>query len=100
MKDKNKLNYLVDFLAFFSFLITGITGLVLFFFLPGGVPQGRYQEFLGILKSSWSFVHDWSGIIFMVLVIIHFVLHWSWIVAMSKNIFKKRPQNDSEKEQK
>lgn len=85
--NSNKLNFLVDFLAFISFLILAKTGLIIFFFLPGGVKQGRYQEFFGITKSIYSTVHDWAGIIFIILVIIHIVLHWRWIICNINNLF-------------
>ncbi|MFA5124629.1 MAG: DUF4405 domain-containing protein [Patescibacteria group bacterium] len=85
---KNKLNFLVDLLAFISFLVVAKTGLIIFFFLPEGVRQGRYQEFFGITKSVYSSIHDWTGIILIVLVVIHLILHWQWIVCSIKNLFK------------
>lgn len=88
--DKSKINYFVDILALISFLITGITGLIIFFFLPGGIRQGGYQEFLGITKVTFVQFHNYSGILMVVLVLIHFILHWDWIVCMTKNLFKKK----------
>ena len=88
--NKSKINYVVDFLLGLSFLITAITGLVIFFLLPKGIKQGSYQEFLGIVKGTWSSIHDWSGIIMIVLSIVHLILHWKWVVCMTKSFFKKR----------
>ncbi len=85
-----RINYVVDFLMTISFIVTAITGLILFFFLPSGVKQGSYQTFLGIIKGTWSVVHDWSGIIFIILTLLHFILHWNWVVSMTKNLFKKK----------
>ncbi len=92
--NKNKLNFLVDFLAFVAFLLVAKTGLIIFFFLPGGVRQGRYQEFWGITKATYSTIHDWAGIALIVLVIIHLILHWRWIVCNFKNVFKKQDNNN------
>jgi hypothetical protein len=78
--DKPKINYLVDFIALISFLVTSITGLIIFLFLPSGVRQGRFQEFIGITKEVWNFIHIWSGILMLVLVVIHLILHWDWII--------------------
>lgn len=86
--NKSKLNYIIDFLAFVSFLITAVSGLAIKFFMPSGVRQGRFQEFFGIQKGTWSQIHDWFGILLIILVAIHLVLHWDWIVSMTKNIFK------------
>ena len=85
--DKPKINYLVDSIALISFLVTSITGLIIFIFLPSGVRQGRLQEFAGITKEVWNFIHIWSGILMLVLVVVHLILHWNWIVLMTKNIF-------------
>lgn len=86
---KNKLNFLVDFLAFIAFLVVAKTGLIIFLFLPSGVKQGRYQEYFGITKSTYSIIHDWAGIILLILVVVHLVLHWKWIVCNVKSLFKK-----------
>lgn len=86
--NKMKTNYIIDFLAFVSFVITAVSGLAIKFFMPSGVRQGRFQEFLGIQKGVWSQIHDWSGIILIVFVIIHLILHWDWIVCMTKSIFQ------------
>jgi len=88
--EKTKINYVIDFLMIISFIVTAITGLVIFFFLPSGLKQGGYQTFLGIIKTTWSAVHDWSGIIFIILIIVHFILHWNWIISMTKNIFSNK----------
>jgi protein-S-isoprenylcysteine O-methyltransferase Ste14 len=84
------INYIIDFLMTISFIVTAITGLIIFFFLPSGVKQGSYQTFLGIIKGTWSSIHDWSGIIFIILVVLHFVLHWNWLINMTKNIFSSK----------
>ncbi|MFA6089214.1 MAG: DUF4405 domain-containing protein [Candidatus Woesearchaeota archaeon] len=86
--DKPKINYVIDMFLVISFVITAITGIIIFIFLPGGVRQGSYQEFLGITKSLWSGVHDYAGLTMIVLSLIHLILHWNWIIVMTKRIFK------------
>lgn len=86
--NKPKINYTIDLLALISFLITALSGLAIKFFMPSGVRQGRLQEFLGIQKGIWSEIHDWFGILFIILTIIHLILHWEWVVCMTKNMFK------------
>jgi len=66
--EKTRVNYIIDFLMALSFLVTAITGLIIFLFLPSGIRKGSTQSFLGIIKGTWSTIHDWSGIIFIVLV--------------------------------
>ena len=86
--EKPKINYLVDFFSFVFFVLTAFSGLVIFFFLPSGLLRGGIQEFWGMNKRFWVDFHQWTGILFFVLVAVHFALHWEWIVCMTKNIFK------------
>jgi len=90
--NKNKLNYIIDFLLSVSFIVLAVSGLVIFFFLPSGVRQGGFQEFFGIEKNVWTNVHNWSGIIFILLILLHFILHWQWVVRMTKNIFTDKKE--------
>jgi len=91
---KQNVKYVVDLVTFLSFIVTAITGLVIFFFLPSGVRQGRLQEFLGIQKASWSLVHDWAGIIMIIFALIHVIFYWKMFVCMTKNFFiPKKAEN-------
>jgi len=81
-----------------SFIVTAITSFVIFFFLPSGVRQGRYQEFFGVTKDVWSAIHVWFGMAMILIVILHFVLHWNWIVCMTKTIFKRTKKNKKNKD--
>jgi hypothetical protein len=87
--EKSKINYFIDLLMLISFVINSFTGLIIFFFLPTGIRRGGYQEFLGIIKQNWVDVHNWSGILFLLLVVIHLILHWNWIVSKTKSFIKK-----------
>jgi len=86
---KAKINYSIDLLMIIFFVINSITGLIIFFFLPSGVRKGSYQEFLGIIKQNWLDVHNWAGILLILMVAIHLILHWNWIVCMTKSLIQK-----------
>ena len=72
-----------------SFLITAITGVLIFIFLPSGVPRGGYQLFLGIIKNTWTEWHNYAGILMIILVAVHLILNLNWIICMTKSFFKK-----------
>ncbi len=86
--NKAKLNYLVDIGLAVSFFICFITGLIKW---PGlikiiGVPIYKVLHVRNI-----SVLHDWSGLIMGLLVLIHLALHWKWIVCMTKDmVFRKK----------
>jgi len=86
---KVKLNYFIDSLLAVSFFVVAATGLIIFFFLPEGVRRGGCQEFLGIIKQNYINIHNWSGILFIILVAVHLVLHWQWIACITRSLLKK-----------
>lgn len=70
------------------FLGVAKSGIVLYFFLPEGQRRGGWQTFLGITKHTWSSIHNWCGLLLIALILVHIILHWKWILEMTKNIFK------------
>jgi len=86
MTSKGILNYLIDCGLIITFLLSFITGIVKF-------PEWtRFfgDVFLLIPASSLSKIHDYSGIVMGLLVLSHLVLHWRWIVAMTKSTFGRK----------
>lgn len=80
MTDKGRINYLVDCGLIVTFSLSFITGIVKF-------PEWtRYfsDVFLLIPASTLSRIHDISGLVMGLLVLSHLVLHWRWIVTMTK----------------
>jgi hypothetical protein len=77
---KAKLNYWVDVCIGMSFVLSVISGLV--FMLPVA-PSARV---LGIGYSLWSDLHTWSSVGMILGVGAHLVLHWRWILGMTKKM--------------
>jgi len=82
--NKAILKYWVDVGLLISFLIVGISGIF-------KMPEFR-SWFLWVFEiipgRTMRLFHDWAGIALVILVAIHLILNWSWIVAMTKNIFR------------
>ncbi len=85
-----KLNYSVDIILTVLFLIVAVTGFVMYFAIPSGVPRGRYQEYIGITKATWTLIHNRSAIMMTLFTAIHLLLHKRWICCTTKNIIKKQ----------
>lgn len=80
------LNYIIDIGLIVSFMMSFTTAIIKF---PGFLPK------IGVNPASVpiyqiSVIHDWSGIAMGVLVMVHLVLHWKWIVAMTKRTLPKK----------
>lgn len=83
--ERNKLNYWIDVGLAISFILVFLTGVIK---VPAWTKSFAWLYNL-IPYKTISFIHDKSGLIMGLLVLVHLILHWKWIVAMTKNIFKK-----------
>ena len=83
-------------------LAEAISGFVLWLGFPtGGGGGGRgfgggggvgNLTFWELSKHTWIDIHDWVAVALVVLVLIHIILHWKWIVRMAKIIFQGQPK--------
>ncbi|WP_394339185.1 DUF4405 domain-containing protein [Methanosarcina sp. UBA411] len=71
------------------FLVVASTGLFMYFFIPSGIPRGKYVVYMGLMKATWLWIHSKAGILIVILVIIHLILHRQWIVHTTKSFFRK-----------
>jgi len=91
---KAHLNYWIDLVIAVGFVLSALSGLVLFFTpASGGYQGGRnpaYAEHILLFsKHQWGVFHDWSSITMIAGVFLHLVFHWKWIVCMTKKIFTR-----------
>jgi uncharacterized protein DUF4405 len=84
--NRTKLNYWIDIGLAISFFTCFITGLIKW---PGLVRIIGVSAYRTLHVKNISMLHDLSGLIMGLLVIIHLALHWKWIVAVTKSIFKR-----------
>ena len=78
--NKTKVNYWVDVAIGISFLASAVSGLVFFF------DNGTGTTSLGLSFRVWDSLHTWGGMIMIAGVAAHLVLHWNWIVGMTKRM--------------
>ena len=83
--DKIKLNFWIDVGLAISFFICFFTGLIKW---PGIIKIIGVSAYKVLHVKNISVLHDWSGLIMGLLVIVHLVLHWKWIVCATKVVFK------------
>lgn len=83
-------NFAVDALAYLSLLGLAGTGLLIRWVLPPGT--GHRYSVWGLTRHDWGDVHFYFVIAFAALVMIHLVLHWSWICAASRRLASSHPR--------
>jgi len=68
-------NYLVFTIMLPLGLFQAVSGLLMWLVIP----QGGYQGGRGVASTEVAFL--------LVMLIIHIILHWKWIVHMTKKVF-------------
>jgi hypothetical protein len=73
-------NIIIDIIAAFLFLGMIATGYLLRFPLPPG--SNKMLSLWGYSRHQWGDVHFWISLGLLVVLIVHLVLHWNWIVTV------------------
>ena len=89
-------NYIVFITLFLLGLFQAVSGFIQWLVLPrGGYRGGREvgtvadNTFLW-QRDTWVDLHNWIAVALVVIVLIHLILHWKWIVHMTKTYFTQK----------
>ena len=85
-------NRIINALALLLFCFMVSTGIVLKFVLPpgsgsveklflGGGREKTVELLFGLSRHEWGEIHFYFSIAFLAILIVHLILHWSWIRA-------------------
>ncbi|MGV8091227.1 MAG: DUF4405 domain-containing protein [Mangrovibacterium sp.] len=86
--DQSKLNLSIDIIMLLLLMpLAGIGFLIKYVLIPGIQRNERYGgdvelEFWGLTRHQWGSVHLIISIVFLVLLLIHIILHWKMIVCI------------------
>ena len=103
MMSRSTLNFILDLVSFLNLSGLIFTGFIMKYILPpgsGGVygrgfrggrgsetaPVEQIREFLSLGRHDWGDVHFYLAVVFVVLMVIHIILHWSWIKCYVKSV--------------
>ena len=81
-------NYLIALVMALLALVQAVSGLILWLALPSG-GRGDGGTFL-FSRDVWLTMHNRAAIALTVIVLIHIILHWGWIVRMTKSYFRQK----------
>ena len=87
-----RLNWILDAGVFFSALVAGFSGLYFLYVLVGGYQGGKnplYDVTVLFSRSTWDDLHLWGGVAMILIVLVHLLYHWGWVVMMTKKIWNQ-----------
>ena len=91
MSSITKRNWWIDAVLFGSALIAALSGLYFLYFPIGGYQGGRnpyYNIQVLFSRHTWDDLHLWGGVVMIAVAMIHLILHWSWVVNMTRRMVK------------
>lgn len=90
--ERGNLKFAVDIILLLSFIGMFVTGILKW---PG------LANSWGLNFGHWfSIVHDYSGLVLALGVLLHFILNWEEFTCMAKNLFKKEEVCESDESDK
>lgn len=91
--NQSKLNLSIDIIMLLLLMpLAGIGFLIKYVLIPGIQRNERYGagvelEFWGLTRHQWGSIHLIISIVFLVLLLLHIILHWKMIVGIFKRMF-------------
>ncbi len=89
LSKQTRTNWLIDAALFAGAVLAGLSG-VYFLFLPSGGYQGGRNPLYGVTilfnRSTWDDLHAWGGAAMIAAAVVHFAIHWKWVVAMTRRV--------------
>jgi uncharacterized membrane protein len=82
---RSRFNVLIDILVAASFFVAALSG-IYFLFFPGGHQLNADLIFL-FSRTTWDLIHTWSAVILIIAAVIHFAIHWQWVVKVTRKLF-------------
>jgi hypothetical protein len=87
-----RLNWVLDASVFFSALVAGFSALYFLYVPVGGYQGGKnpwYDITILFSRSTWDDLHSWGGVAMILIVTIHLLYHWDWVVMMTKKVWNQ-----------
>ena len=81
---RTTLNLIIDAIGFVGFVFLTATGVLVRYVLPPG--SGHHTTLWGLDRHDWGGLHFWIAVGFFVVLALHLLFHWRWIVCMTKKL--------------
>ena len=85
MNRRSLLNLILNAVVALSFLVAAISSMY-FLFVPGG--RGVVDPVFLFSRITWDLIHTWAGVTLIAGGVVHFGIHWRWVVNVSTSVVK------------
>jgi hypothetical protein len=95
---RSALLYWIAVAALLALLLEAASGLILWIALPRGdgfhfrgAGSRAAHESFGLSRETWLDIHDWTGIALIVILLVHLLLHWRWVLNVTRRVLMGPP---------
>ena len=92
LNPRGRFNLGINITIGFSFLVTALSG-IYFLFVPGG--RSAADSILLFSRQTWDILHTWGGVVLILAAVIHFAIHWNWVIKVTRGIFSRLHRSPS-----
>jgi len=100
MISRNILNFILDLVALLDLIGMTFTGVIMKYILPpgsggrgqmlhGGGSGINVKDFWSMTRHEWGSIHFYMSVIFIALIVIHIILHWTWVKQTVKSAVRR-----------
>ena len=79
---RGRYNLILNITVAASFFIAAASAMY-FLFFPGG--RGAADPMILFSRSTWDLLHTWSGTLLITAAVLHFAIHWRWVVKVTRS---------------
>jgi len=98
---RGTVNFIIDLISFVNLLCLAFTGFIMRYILPpgtggrgrmfrggrgGGEAGEQIRELWSMTRHEWGDIHFYLAVLFAILMVVHIILHWSWIKSYFKSL--------------
>lgn len=95
---KAALLYWIAAAALLTLLLQATSGFILWVALPRG-DGFRFRgsgsrlahDSFGFARETWLDIHQWAGVALIVILLVHLLLHWRWVLNVTKRVLAGPP---------
>jgi len=86
MNARGHFNVLIDALIALGFSLAAVSGV--YFLFAGGSHGGANPDPMFLFpRATWDLLHTWSGVGMILAALVHFAIHWRWVVKVTGKVF-------------
>ena len=86
LNNKGRFNVAIDATVAVSFVLTALSGIYLYV-VPGGAALRLNGDPMFLFnRTTWDMLHTWAGVVLIAAAVIHFAIHWGWVVKVTHSV--------------